>query len=38
MFVRPLAVLLLFATAALVGGCDRCGNWDFSVCQKVEPR
>lgn len=38
MRLRPLVVLLLLATTSLIGGCDRCGNWDFSACQKVEPR
>ena len=38
MFIRPLSALLLFASALALGGCDRCGNWDFSVCKKVELR
>jgi hypothetical protein len=38
MFLRPLAALLLLASALTLGGCDRCGHWDFSVCKKVDLR
>jgi hypothetical protein len=38
MTARTLAALALIAVAALLGGCDRCGKWDFSVCEKIEAR
>lgn len=38
MFLRPFAALLLVAAALALAGCDRCGNWDFSVCKKIETR
>lgn len=38
MRLRPLAALLLLASAALLTGCDRCGDWNFSACQKIQPR
>lgn len=38
MLVRSLAALLLLTAALSLGGCDRCGNWDFSVCKKIEAR
>lgn len=38
MIRRPLVVLLLVAAALSLAGCDKCGNWDFSVCKQVETR
>lgn len=38
MTVKTLAALTLIAVAAFLGGCDKCGKWDFSACEKIETR
>lgn len=37
MLLRPLAVVTLIVVAALLGGCDRCGNFDLSACRSASP-
>jgi hypothetical protein len=40
MLVRSLAAAALLAALALLGGCDKCGNWNFSAsaCDQAAPR
>lgn len=40
MIVRRLALLAALAFALQVGGCDKCGNWNFGIksCGQAEPK
>lgn len=34
--IRTLALAAALAAAALLSGCDKCGRFDLSVCERAE--